>query len=121
MKPSSAKQKGRLFQQWVRDQILTLFPELTKDDVRSTSMGAAGEDVLLSGIARKRFPFSIECKSRNAIAVYPWLEQRADGDYPPIVFAKGNHKTPIVIMYAVDFLKLIEKQKQNDIKETETK
>lgn len=93
----------------MRDQILNTFPSLTKDDVRSTSMGAAGEDVLLSPAARERFKFSIECKARHGIAVYSWLEQRRDADNsgnPPIVFAKGNHKEPIVILYAKDFLAL---------------
>ena len=69
-------------------------------------MGASGEDVLLSAVAREKFRYSIECKSRHGIAVYSWLEQRADGAYPPIVFAKANHKEPIVILYAKDFLKL---------------
>jgi hypothetical protein len=106
MKTSSAKAKGRTFQQWVRDKILNTFPRLTKDDVRSTSMGAAGEDILLSGLARERFPYAVECKSRHSIAVYSWLDQRAGGDYKPIVFAKANHREPIVILYAEDFMKL---------------
>lgn len=75
-------------------------------------MGAAGEDILLSPKARDKFPYSIECKSRAGIAVYQWLEQRDSGEYPPIVFAKENHKEPIVIIYAKDFLDLI---KKNDI------
>lgn len=86
--------------------ILSTFPSLVKDDVKSTSMGAPGEDVLLSGIARSKFGYSIECKSRRGIAVYSWLEQRAGESYPPIVFAKANHKEPIVILYAKDFMKL---------------
>lgn len=81
-------------------------------------MGAPGEDILLSPLARSKVPFSIECKSKNAIAVYPWLEQRAGDGYPPLVFARGNHKEPIVILYASDFLKLIkeisETQKNNN-------
>jgi len=47
LKPQSAKAKGRKLQQWVRDQILQRFPTLSTDDVRSTSMGASGEDVQL--------------------------------------------------------------------------
>jgi hypothetical protein len=93
----------------VRDKLLELAPELTKDDIRSTSMGASGEDILLSTAARNRFPYSLECKARASIAVYAWIEQRTSGDYPPIVFAKGNHKAPLVVMYAEDFLKLIKK------------
>lgn len=109
MKPSSAKQKGRSFQQWVRDEILARFPELTINDVRSTSMGCAGVDIQFSSAALDRFPYSVECKSRNAIAVYAWLEQREGDVHRPLVFAKGNRKDPIVIMYAEDFFKLLEK------------
>ena len=43
IKPSSAKAKGRKHQQWVRDKILELFPELESDDVRSTGMGQGGK------------------------------------------------------------------------------
>lgn len=87
--------------------LLEIFPELTNDDIRSTSMGASGEDIQMSSAARKRFPYTVECKSKNAIAVYPWLEQRTRGSHTPLVFAKANHKEPIVVLYAQDFLKLI--------------
>lgn len=66
MKPSSAKAKGRKLQQQVRDLILETFSDLEPDDVRSTSMGAGGEDVLLSPLARRKFPFSVECKNQQA-------------------------------------------------------
>lgn len=107
MKPRSAKAKGRSFQQWVRDALLGVFSDLKSDDIRSTSMGASGEDLLLSPAARGRFPYSVECKSRRAIAVYGWLEQRDGEGYPPIVFAKANRRSPLVILYADDFLKLL--------------
>lgn len=110
MKPASAKNKGRLFQKWVVKQLLSLFSRLENDDIRSTSMGASGEDILLSAAARRLVPYSIECKSHNSIAVYKWLEQRSGSDYPPLVFAKGNHKDPIVIMYAEEFFKLIKEK-----------
>lgn len=115
MKPHSAKNKGRIFQQAVRDLLLEVFPELTKDDVRSTSMGAPGVDILLSTAAKKLFPFSVECKSRNAISVYAWLEQDNDQiSNKRIVFAKGNHKEPVIIMYAKDFLAML--KENNEIK-----
>ena len=59
MKPQSAKAKGRNLQKWVRDLLLENFPTLEADDVRSTSMGAGGEDVQLSPAARKLFKFSV--------------------------------------------------------------
>jgi hypothetical protein len=59
MKPRSAKAKGRRFQQEVRDALLSNFPFLEPDDIRSTSMGASGEDILLSPAARRVYPYSI--------------------------------------------------------------
>ena len=59
IKPASAKQKGRLMQQWVRDKILYWNPELRPDDVRSTSMGSGGEDIQLSTKAREMFPYQM--------------------------------------------------------------
>lgn len=69
-------------------------------------MGSPGEDVQLSAAARRGIPFIVECKSRAAIAVYPWLEQHKQAMHP-LVVAKGNHKRPIAIMYFDDFLKLL--------------
>lgn len=69
MKTQSCKAKGRKLQQRVRDLILENFEDLEQDDVRSTSMGAGGEDVLLSPKARKYFPFSIECKNQESLGI----------------------------------------------------
>jgi hypothetical protein len=108
VQPSSSKQKGRLLQQWVRDKLLEKFPTLEPDDVKSTSMGAGGEDVQLSPAARKLFPYTIECKSRARIAVYEWYSQaRGHKDHEPLVFIKANRLEPLVIMSAEHFIKLL--------------
>lgn len=109
MKPSSAKAKGRKFQQWVRDQLLERFPSLEPDDIRSTSMGAGGEDILLSPSARKLIPYSIECKHRKSFAIYSVLEQSESNSLTatPIAVVKGNQKPALVILYAEDFFDLI--------------
>lgn len=109
MKPSSAKNKGRLLQQWVRDRILKVFKSLTLDDVRSTAMGQGGEDVQLSPAARKLFPYSIECKSNKSFAVYKHYEQclaNCPKKAEPLVIIKGNHKKPLVLIDADYFIKL---------------
>jgi hypothetical protein len=62
MKTRSAKNKGKRLQNDVRDLILETFTELEPDDVRSTTMGDSGEDILLSPAARKLFPFATEKK-----------------------------------------------------------
>ena len=93
MKTSSAKAKGRKLQQWVRDMILCSFPKLEKDDVKSTSMGVSGEDIQLSPLARKTFPYSVECKSRKKIGVYQYIDQATQNcpdTCEPIVFIKAD-------------------------------
>lgn len=112
MKPASAKAKGRKFQQEVRDTILHAFPSLTKDDVRSTSMGAGGEDIQLSSAARKLFPYSVECKHRANYAFYKDWDQavnNAPKKSIPILVAKANHRPPVVIMELDHFMKIATK------------
>lgn len=101
MNPSSCKQKGRLLQQLVRDKILYHNPELSSDDVRSTSMGAGGEDVQLSSKAREMFPYQTECKSRASFAIYTDYAQAAQhGDCEPLLIIRANHKKPLAIVDA---------------------
>lgn len=108
MKPQSAKAKGRRLQQWVRDCILKYSPSLEPDDVKSTSMGASGEDVQLSPAARKQYPVSIECKSRASYAFYKDYDQavvNCPKGSEPILVAKANHRNPVVIVDADWFFK----------------
>lgn len=108
MNPSSCKQKGRLHQQYVRDKILYHNPELSSDDVRSTSMGAGGEDVQLSSQARVMFPYQIECKSKATYSVYKDYQQAcAHGECEPLLIIKANHKKPLAIIDAEHFISLV--------------
>lgn len=110
MTPQSAKAKGRALQQWVRDLILRLGFNLTERDVKSTSMGAGGEDVLLSEAAVKQFPLSIECKNLAKFAGYRHLEQAQSNcpkDCQPIAVIRANRKTPIVLVDAEYFFTLV--------------
>lgn len=111
MRPQSAKAKGRRLQQWVRDLILHIsHGDLLQDDVRSTSMGAGGEDVLLSPAARSLFPVSIECKNLAKFAGYTLYDQAVancpDGA-EPIVVVKANQRSPLVLVDAEYFFKEI--------------
>ena len=112
MKPSSAKAKGRKHQQWVRDLILSLFPSLEPDDVKSTSMGAGGEDVQLSPAARKLVPLSIECKSVAKFAGYKYLDQADSNskEHQPVAVVKANHRKPIVLVDAEYFFQLMKEK-----------
>jgi hypothetical protein len=113
MKPQSAKAKGRLLQQKVRDLILKYSPSLEPDDVVSRSMGAGGEDVMLSPAARRQYPISIECKSRASWAFYKDYDQaviNAPEGMEPILVAKANHRDPVVIVDADWFFKQFPKR-----------
>lgn len=113
MKPQSAKAKGRKLQQDVRDMILKYSPSLEPDDVKSTSMGAGGEDVQLSPAARRQYPISIECKSRASWAFYKDYDQaviNAPEGMEPILVAKANHRDPVVIVDADWFFKQFPKR-----------
>ena len=84
MKTRSAKNKGKRLQNDVRDLILETFKQLEPDDVRSTTMGDSGEDILLSPAARKLFPFSVECKNQEKLNIWSSLEQAEDGIRDPL-------------------------------------
>lgn len=106
MKTSSAKAKGRDLQKWVVAQLLQNEATLEADDVKSTSMGAPGEDVQLSPAARRRYPFQFECKNYAKIAVYGFYEQAAkQGKHEPVVVIKQNRSKPLLIIDAEYFFR----------------
>ena len=110
MKTASGKAKGRNLQQWVVSKIHEYFPSLEEGDVKSTAMGQNGEDVQLSPAARRKLPYSIECKSYASVAVYNWYAQ-AKTNCPkgaePMLVVKQNHSKPLVVIDADYYFKLI--------------
>lgn len=109
MKTHSGKQKGRRLQQFVRDCILNAFPSLTENDVRSTSMGASGEDVQLSEAALKLFPYKIECKNTERLNVWKAWEQAnsfKSTNEQPVVIIKKNHHKPLAVIDAEHLVEL---------------
>ena len=70
IKVGSAKQKGRELQKWVCKKISKAIglPWGYEDDklIQPRLMGQSGTDVVLRGEALDRFPFSVECKSKEA-------------------------------------------------------
>ena len=94
----------------VRDMILRRYNGLQPDDVRSTSMGAGGEDIQLSPAARAAFPFSIECKHRAKFAIYNDYDQAVSNTPEgamPIVFLRANNRQPLVVLDAQYFMEHI--------------
>lgn len=101
MRPQSCKSKGRRLQQKVAASIRDRFPHLGEDDVVSTSMGAPGEDVRLSPLARSSLPISIECKCVERLNVWACLEQcekNAGPEATPcLVFSRNRARTYAVV------------------------
>ncbi len=112
--PQSAKAKGRRFQQWCRDKILSTYPKLEPDDCRSTSMGANGEDIQMSPACRKLFPYSVECKNNSKNAIYKVMEQAAANcpkGATPLALIKADRHKPLAVVDAEHFFQLTKKSR----------
>jgi|TARA_A100001388_G_scaffold110283_2_gene81050 hypothetical protein len=107
MKVQSAKAKGRNLQKWTRERLIEEL-EIHEEDVESRSMGASGEDLIMARAARKKFPYSIECKNQERVNVWESYKQALEnsGDYEPIVVIKKNHHKPLVVIDAEAFIKM---------------
>jgi len=108
----SRKAKGRRLQQHVRDKVLETFEQLEEGDVRSTSMGASGVDVLLSPLAQRLFPFAVECKNQERLNLWESLDQASknstEKSMPLLVFKKNSSKVYCTLEFE-DLLKLLKK------------
>ena len=107
MKTRSRKNKGKRLQNKIRDLILETFKdELEQDDVRSITMGDSGEDILLSPVARKLFPFSVECKNQERISIWKAYEQAETnaGNHQPLLIIKRNNSKPLAVVDAYHFI-----------------
>ena len=111
MNARSVKSKGRRLQNIVRDALRDAFPSLEQEDIKSQTMGMTGEDIVLSPIARKSIPYSIECKNQEAVNVWKAYEQAESNckDYEPLVVIKRNRSKPLVLVDAEHFVSLHKK------------
>ena len=112
----SIKAKGRRLQNYVRDQLRTMFikdwtklPKLQEDDIKSQTMGMTGEDIVLSPAAKKLIPFSFECKNQERLNIWKSLEQAKENaeDRTPIVVFKRNGSRTYAIIEFKSLLKLL--------------
>ena len=108
MKTQSAKAKGRNLQKWVVNKLIEEF-DIHPEDIKSCSMGAGGEDVVMARAAREKFPFSVECKNVEKLNVWEAYEQAKanSSGYEPIVVMKKNHKKPLVVLDAEHFISIV--------------
>jgi|TARA_Y100000361_G_scaffold78384_1_gene69365 hypothetical protein len=110
MKARSVKAKGRRLQNIVRDALRDAFPSLEQEDIKSQTMGMTGEDIVLSPIARKSIPYSIECKNQERLQIWKSLEQAESNtakDCDPVLIIKRNGTKPYVVIDFHKFISLI--------------
>ena len=108
MKTQSRKAKGRRLQQQFM-QLLIEKLDIDPEDIESRSMGAGGEDLIMSKAARTKFPYSIECKNQEKLNIWAAWEQ-ANGNkgmYEPLVVIKKNGVRPLIVLDAENFLDMI--------------
>ncbi len=77
-------------------------------------MGANGEDILMSPVARIQFPVSIEAKNLAKFAGFKHLDQAVENcpkGSQPIAVIKANHRNPIVLVDAEYFFNLLKGNK----------
>ena len=110
---ASRKAKGRKLQQWFAKKIsdLTGIPFGKDELIESREMGQAGVDVKLIGIAREKFPFSIECKNQESWSVPAYIAQAkqnnmVDTDWLLVMTRQGTDT--VVCMDANAFMRLME-------------
>ena len=108
MKTSSAKAKGRRLQQKFM-QLLIEKLDIDPEDIESRSMGAGGEDLIMSKAARDKFPYSIECKNQERLNIWKAWEQANNnkGIYEPMLVIKKNGTSPLVVLNAENFLEYV--------------
>ena len=107
MKTRSAKAKGRRLQNKIRDLLLEEFKDLEPDDIRTAIMGETGEDIKLSPAARRKIPYSFECKNQEKLNIWDSLKQaesNAGKHIPLLVFKRNRSK----IYATIEFERLLE-------------
>ena len=105
VKKSVITQSSCLFD--IKDEFFN--SDIHPEDIKSCSMGAGGEDVVMARAAREKFPFSVECKNVEKLNVWDAYEQAKanSSGYEPIVVMKKNHKKPLVVLDAEHFIEII--------------
>ena len=97
-------------------QLLIEKLDIDPEDIESRSMGAGGEDLIMSKAARNKFPYSVECKNQERLNIWQAWDQ-ANGNkgiYEPLVVIKKNGVSPLVVLDAESFLDMIKGYNNNE-------
>ena len=108
--PQSRKSKGKGCQNALRDDLIDRLG-IDPGDILSTAMGQSGCDLYLSPAARERFPFGVECKAQERIALPEWWEQctrnaAAEG-LTPLLVLKQSRREALAVLRWTDLLALL--------------
>lgn len=108
--PASRKAKGRRLQQAVRQDLVDRLG-IDPGDILSTAMGQSGCDLYLSPAARAQFPFGVECKAQERIALPEWWQQCARNadkvGLTPLLLIKRSRREPLAVLRWSDLLALL--------------
>tara|TARA_R110000744_G_C19006386_1_gene522442 strand:+ start:39 stop:425 length:387 start_codon:yes stop_codon:yes gene_type:complete len=120
----SSKAKGRRLQNYVRDILRDVYPQLHEDDIKSQTMGMTGEDIVRSPAAKEVCAFSFECKNVERLQIWRAIEQceanKPDCSAPAIVFKK-NGKQPYVALPFTVFCDMLQYENEERlIEQTQT-
>lgn len=114
MKTSSAKAKGRVLQDKVREmyrEIGRLYG-LVDGDIEARPMGQAGVDIIFSPRALEVFNHSVECKKHAAVRIpaefISHYKKYKDDASLKLLFSENNRSEPLVTMLAEDFMFILE-------------
>jgi hypothetical protein len=110
--PSTRKAKGRIAQKKIRADIIEHI-KIDEHDILSTPMGQTGCDLYLSPQAKRDFPYGVEVKKQETVAIWKWLEQceynaTKNDLIPLLVFSRNRSKTYAVIEWE-HFLHLVKR------------
>ena len=102
---ASRKAKGRNFQGWIAKQIsrVTGIPDGKDELIEKREMGQQGVDIKLYGIAKEKYPFSIEAKNQMTFSIPSWVKQAKENKIKGTdwqLFITKNHYDKLVIMDA---------------------
>jgi len=109
----SVKAKARRLQNYVAEMIQANFG-LPAGDVRPAIMGENGMDVKLSERGEKLFPFAVECKNQEKLAIWDSLKQteaNAAGLVPLLVFKRNRSKVYVALEFKT-FIGIVKQNKQ---------
>lgn len=112
---SSAKAKGRIFQQDIAKRISMLLgiPWGYNEQIAPREMGQSGTDIRLIADAKDRFPWSVECKRVESVNLFAAVKQAKSNQVSGtdwVLFLKRSREDAVAVLdidVFFDLLRLI--------------